>query len=313
MHRGMSRNELNTSVDVAFGIGSGANLNLSIENDPALLGFGDLDIHLLLFPAVGATIRADVGAVRTGAIRPINVNGGVLTFSGGNAASLPKLPVFKTPTFDILFAFDTVDGSPTPIGVTWDPETNQLKASKPCYAAVKYSSYITSALEIFYTPLHEKLGSGSRTTFGVIAAFYPPNSITVYQVEPFNLDLGRDLIELYRLVRKVVINPDGQFEFPPNYPTDGRYTDPPKSLVIDTDQGIVVERVHEIGFMDRDGYCFAHRPDIIIHPPYDGLNGIGYKPRLICKVSQLAKDTFDTATIAKAAAFVASRGLGCKP
>src|SRR5262245_61868419 len=68
--------------------------------------FSDGDRHLLLFPAVGASLAASAGSVRRGLAKTVDVPGGMLTFQGSETAQLPKLPAIENPTFEVLFAFD---------------------------------------------------------------------------------------------------------------------------------------------------------------------------------------------------------------
>jgi hypothetical protein len=147
-----------------------------------------------------------------------------------------------------------------------------------------------------------------RTTFGVIAAYYPPRSQVVHQVQPFGVEEGNVEVELYRIVSYSVTNNDGEFENPPGYPADGSYPDRP--LVLDTSQTLQTERAHEIGYMDQRGRAWVRSLFVPTVEPYIGDSN--YAPTKFCKISTVPPDLFDKELIAKAANFVKSRGYGCK-
>jgi len=280
-------------------------IQLLIEPDPA--GAPDLDIHLLLYPAVGAYLAASAGVVRYGNNKSVPVAGGVITFSGSSKASLPKLPTVDNPVFMVLYSFDT-QGQPIPISVQFDRLTGAVEASAECYAAVAYTTYKTTARELIYTPLTESLGQGTRTTFGVICAYYPPRSQVIYEVQPFSSDDGNVEVEVYRIVSGAVTNNDGEFEKPPSYPASGAYPD--KTLVLDTSQTLETERVHEIGYMDQRGRAWVRSLFVPTKEPYVGDGE--YAPNKSCKVSTIPPDLFSKELIAKATNWVKQRGYGCK-
>lgn len=296
---------LQTQVSAGFSAGDGSSIELLIENDPG--AYIDTDVHLLLFPAVDAFLAVSAGSIRKSGTKVVDVPQGVAIFSGGSSASLPKRPKGDTPTFQTLYSFDT-QGNPSAIGFTYDSTQGALVANSECYAAVAYTAYKSEAMRLTYTPLVERLGAGVRTTFGVVAAFYPPRSQTIYQVQPFNVDEGNVEVELYRIVSYAVTNNDGEFERPPNYPASGAYAD--RDLVLDTSQTLETERVHEIGYMDQRGRAWVRSLYVPTKEPYIG--DAEYKPTKVCKVSTIPAGLFGKDLIARAANFIAQRGYGCK-
>lgn len=284
--------------------GGGDSISLSFEQEAGIRT--DLDVHLLLFPPVDATLEASAGKVRKGIAKTIDVAGGVITFNGGDTAHLPKLPVIENPVLKVLFAFDMQGAAISP-GISLDGATGTLKANAPCTAAVSFTPYQTRALEVVYTPLVENLGTGTKSTFGTIAAFYPPRSMTTYQVEPFNIDLGQSDIELYRIFSNSVTTSEGEFERPPNYPASGSY--PEKTKVLDTSQTLETERVHEIGFINERGYAFVREYFVRTLEPYIGDSA--YAPiKKYRESGALDPKKYPKDLIAKAMNFIKSRGLG---
>ena len=56
----------------------------------------------------------------------------------------------------------------------------------------------------------------------MVAAYAPPSRFTTHQVQPATGPEQVD-IEIYRIVSDALTNDEGQLEFPPNYPKDGKY------------------------------------------------------------------------------------------
>src|SRR5688572_26155972 len=112
---------LQASTAASFGVGGSGidGVELEIENDPGSYSGGD-KIHLLLFPAVGATLRASKGEVSgLGSPKPVRVPGGVITMSG-TTASLPKRADVTVPVLQVMFAADK-DGNEIDPGIVYDP------------------------------------------------------------------------------------------------------------------------------------------------------------------------------------------------
>lgn len=276
---------------------------LVIERDPGV--FSDSDAHLLISPANVATkIVANVGSVRLGATKPVEVAGGILQVSGGSA-SLPRMPIYSSPEFRVLFAFDIETGDEITPQVTYNGVNNEVRLSLPCYAAIEYTRYTGRVQELIYTPLVEASSAGSNTTFGVIAAFAPPSSLTVYQVDG-TTEAGTDDIELYRIISYAVTTPDGEFEMPPGYPGSGAY---PGKPTLDLTTHLRTERVHEIGKMRSDGYAFVTTYNVTRLNPYIG--DLGYTIPTVCRSATLDPNKYSKSVILKAKDFIASRGLGC--
>jgi hypothetical protein len=283
---------------------SASNIGLSIENDPGL--FNVDAIHLLQFPDVGASLFTDVGKVEAGSSKAVPVNGGVLQFSGGTEASLGKVPN-SPPTFKTLFAIPVTalpkGGS---VSFTYDGTHGVLRANVPCYAAVAYGKYETQARQLRYYPATEALPSGGvSTTFGFVVAYMPPNSVSVFQVEPFNVDDGNSEFELYRIVSDAVTTRDGEFEKPPSFPSSGTY--PAKTTVVDTATFVQTERVHEIGLMDNKGRAWVRTFFVPNLEPYIG--DVAYKPTKTLK-SATPPSNFSPDLVLAAKQAVAKRGQG---
>lgn len=297
---------LQTQATLAFAPDAGGDLQLVIEQETGRF-FSDLDAHLLLFPAVEAQLSVDVGSVRFGINKTVDVAPGVVEFTGSSVARLPKIPSEATPEIRVLRASDA-NGNAKSIGISYDAGTGELRASAECIGAVAYGRYKTRAREIIYTPLSENLGGGSRTSYGTVVAFYPPRSQTVFQVQPFNVDIGQVQIELYRVVSNTVVNHDGEFEKPPNYPASNAY--PGKALDIDISTSMETERVHEIGYIGQTGYAWVQPLHVRILEPY--ISDTAYEPAKRFIENTLDPKKYPADMISKAKNFIASRGFGQK-
>lgn len=307
----MALDKLQAQVQPAFSPDGGAGVSIPLQIIGDAGAYGDNYIHLLLIPAVGATISVDVGRVEAREVKPVTVAGGVVTFGGSDTASLPALPGAKFPSLRVLYSFDT-SGNLSPNSVTYDNVSNTLRLLRPAHAAVAYGEYETTGRVLLYTPETQTLGKGTLQKFGVIAAFYPPSSQVIHQVEPPTFDNGNIEIELYRRVSGAVTTPDGEFEKPPSYPTTGTYPD--RSLVIDVSTSLLTERVHEIGLMDGSGRAWVRNFFVPVKEPYVGdvtyannlLNTLQYKE------STLPVGQFSSELILKAKSFIAQKGYGKK-
>lgn len=295
-------NKLQTSVTPAFANPeSNSSIQLVIQNDFGV--YGDTDLHLLLFPAVGAQLACSDGSVKYGQRVPFDVPGGIAQFSNSDTSNLPYQVGGTAPEMQVLYAFNAT-GSPFNPGIAQLPDSS-LKASAPCSAAVKYGPYTTFANELIYTPGEELLGAGGvKAIFGVIAAYYQ-GAQTLFQTTPFNTNGGNAEYELYRIFSYVVTNLRGEFEKPPLYPANGVYPDKP--LVIDITSSIMTERVHEIGYMDATGRGWVREYGTPNLEPYTG--DLTYKPAKQKRVTTLGAQ-FPKELQMKAQAFIASRNLG---
>jgi hypothetical protein len=277
---------------------------LSIENDPG--AFFGADIHLLLF-GEAQTVIADIGTIVIGGTRFVDIPGGILQASGSDTASLPKLPAGTAPELTVLFAFNS-KGQPISASAWTDGQTVRLNAV--AHAAVKYGPYKARARMLTYSPVVESIATsqaglaGKKVTYGVIAAFAPPGTLVIHQIEPQNIVNGNDEIEIYRIFSYTVTTRDGEFEFPPGFPNDLTY--PGIGFSIDPSLIAKNERTHETGFMDSSGRAWTKELFCQNLEPYVG--ALSYKPKKFIRESPVPKDTYSKELVAKALDIIAARG-----
>lgn len=297
---------LQRQVTVPFSPGS-RSISLEIKNDPGM--YADGLAHLLLIPDVPASLAADVGEVVLGGSKVIEIPGGILTFSGSDSAPLPATPIDTPPEFKSLFAFNS-KGQPTTADAHYDRSTGAVRLTRSCTGAISYTGYKSSARIITYRPRTEVLPTytgggvigGGKTTYGVIAAYYEGTLITHQVVMPDMVN-GNDEVELYRIVSDKVITPEGEFEKPPAYPNN---TYPGLGISIDMSSSVLIERVHEIGFMDSTGRAWTKEPYAPILEPYVG--SLSYKPVKRLRESPVPEDRYDKKIVARARDIVKARG-----
>jgi len=281
--------------------------NLAIEGYEGAVP-ADGNVHLVLFPAdLRIQLVSNIGEIQRGDIIPIFVPGGTITFSGSQSVSLPRRPQYSSPTLTTLFAFDE-NGLPTTANIRTDA-FGQVVSDKKIYAAIAYTDYVTSGQRFTYRPVTNNLpGGGTTKTFGVIAAFFPPTKeMLIYQVQPVDINTGDWQIELYRLVSYSVATPEGEYELPPNYPTDGNY--PGSTTIIDPATSLKTQRVHEVGFMDANGRGYSRTYTVQTLRPYD--SDTNYKPVKTC-ITTPPGGNISPALKQRALNLIAGRGFGCQ-
>lgn len=298
----------NVTASVIARFGAGGDSEISIEGDPGVYADGFDNVHLLLHPAdSNISVYASVGQVVRADTTKVIVPSGAVQFSGGETAQLPKRPVYTQPQLQVLFAFDAKTGAPTDISVHYDGDRNVLAVNKPVYAAVRYSKYESASRRLIYTPKKITLAAGGFSfEYGTIAAFLPPDKIITHDVQPAAFNNGNDETELYRIVSDVVTTPDGEFEKPPAYPTNGSY--PGGLPPIDVSTALLTERVHEIGYMDSLGRAWIKeyfRPNIA---PYVGALSFAPTKRLV--ESTVPVEKFGKALVLQAKNIVSARKRG---
>jgi len=289
--------------------------SISIEGD--FQPRNDGLIPLLLFPSLEVSLATDVGSVTRGATRPITVPGGIIHFSGGNTASLPREPVYSYPSFRVLFAFD-LEGNPTGgetggVNPIWDPTTREVRAERACYAAVAYTSYQTSAMMLAYAPLSQPLAAGGLSvTYGVVAAFHRPSkAMAIHEVQPTQIG-GIESAELYRKISYSIANGESEFEMPPGFPGNVDYTTPPAATPsgVDGSSYFRTKRVHEIAYVTPQGQVTIREFNVPVLEPYVG-NG-GYTISTVCEINTSFSDRYPSDIVQRGRNFVASRNLGCR-
>lgn len=242
-----------------------------------------LGIPLRVYPP-DVSLAASVGTITKQNILTEQIQGEMLRFSGTSEARLTYNPSSSPPDPEFLFGFDQ-QGEPLlfPPRFEYDLKNGIVRSYRivagrrqplEFYGLVRVREYLAEYLKFYYKPAVEYLKTGmigvygSLVTFGVIAA-YKAGGIELYEVPTNRGDASRYRSEIYRIVSKTVIDPDGEWEIPEQWgPTyAGKYdngTDGPQA-----DTAVVKERVHEYGYMDSYGFFHYEAFRRFLLQPFD--------------------------------------------
>lgn len=237
------------------------------------ISWADQGIPFRVYPP-GCVIKASAGTTKTDSVRQVDVPGDMVSFSG-SSASLRYAPE-TTPTVELVWGFDDEGNQVSDVSFTVNNVTGQIRASKSFQGLVRVGEYKTSYELIWYQPesrLQAVLGSqmpAVHVEYGVLAA-YKNKGMAIHQVEIPEVTQATDKIELWRVTSKTVIDPSGEWEYPPNWETySGTYPDGKPGP--DKDSSVVKERVHELGYMTKSGGAvwYDQFPKTLLKP-YDGV------------------------------------------
>ncbi len=223
---------------------------------------------------------ASVGIAKAGEYMPQIVYGEGVTFSGSASAQL-KYPNATNVTIDVgrsLFMRETkLNGrrffERVAVGLVYDPKTGSVATDDgmPVYGAAS-ASYEAIYQLVYYKPEvldRRSFNAGSGLSFSLGSLFaYNESGFATLDME---LDTAStpDWIEYARVSSKIVLDPKGVWEFPPNwestyqgnkqkigdqrddYPADGEF--PSASDTVDGGNSFVDERVHLIVEVSSSG------------------------------------------------------------
>lgn len=212
---------------------------------------------------------ASVGVVEVGNRYPQRINSESISFSDSNSATLKfPGPYDVTILQQVLMRRITRGGITTiePVSVTlvYDSETESVVTSDdlPVYgkAAVSYTALYE---QFFYRPFVQDYGwNGGGVVFNLGTVFAYTNSVVETLEMELDMTSTPSWVEYARVVSKIVLDPKGVWEFPPNwkstfssnrskigderqdYPPDGKF--PNITDTVDGTNCFVDERVHMI-------------------------------------------------------------------
>lgn len=217
--------------------------------------WGEAGIPLRVYPT-GCIVKCTSGQVTMDTTRNVEMPGDFLSFSG-TSASL-RYPPLSAPDIELMWGFDEQGEEVSEVGFKVNLVTGQITATKSFTGLIKVGDYSTSYQLIWYRPetqIFNLLGSsfpGIHVEYGVVCA-YKDGGLAIHQVELPDIKQGTDKVELWRVVSKTVIDPEGEWEYPSNWTTTyaGKYPD--NKTGPNKDSSAVKERVHEIGYITATG------------------------------------------------------------
>jgi hypothetical protein len=251
-------------------------------------------------PSNPDVVRVTVGDYISSGNRTINVRGETIKFQqsekaqlkypGVTSAAVTKLEgaIFRTSNgADIspIWTFDSLAGEI----IALDPATNapvSVYGGARVDYTIRYSRYI-------YTPeTTSSIITGFLTEYGSILAI--KNQVVADLSIDAGLNNNAQYVELYQVYSYVVIANSTTsirdvYEKPPNYPTSGDF---PTSAGPDPNNSVAVERVHEIGYVNKLGFQRTDRQIFAKEKPYTGTN---FTPDYILKWQSAPDESYEDA------------------
>lgn len=272
----MATDHLSTSITVGFDKDSGDKKGqLKITNDYGTR-YGH-EYRFRIWPAVSATV-----VTNNGIVYPIP-NGGPYSVTGQEYVTFSNSDTATTdyPMVEVLgasVAGGALDSEGQPVGISFTFENGELKASQPFYGGAVVS-YVSSYYIWGWAPVitGSAWWNRSQTSFDYaiqILAFYEGASAT-HEVSYGSVEVN-DYMEAYKVTSEYIADKDGQWELPPNWPTDNEYP-------ADNEEGPnlkafqKLKRTHEILTVSYSGVTSLDRQHVTWLKPYTNSN-LSYDP-----------------------------------
>lgn len=231
--------------------------SITITGHPCITD-GTQGIPLRVYPT-GCTFAATQGTITQDISRQVTVDGEMMQWNG-NTGRL-KFQCLTPPTAQMMFGFDEQGRNVNPATVTFtvNTQTGVITSSKSFQGLVKVGPYTSVYQLIWYRPITEldniqpNRAPTVHVNYGVIAA-YKDGAMAIHQVQiPTQVGINTDKLELWKVTSKIISDADGTWEYPTNWTTNYSGTYTTGQTGPDKDQSLVVERVHEIGYVTKTG------------------------------------------------------------
>lgn len=211
---------------------------------------GEQGIPLRVYPP-GCTLTASVGTITRSVVRSVDIQGGMISFSG-REGRLKYVPA-SIPTIDFEFGFTEKGEVVTPpVTFTVDQGSALVRSNKSFQGLAKAGLYTALYELIYYRPVLTLTGIGSNAglhiEYGSIAA-YLNGTLTIYDVPAPTWTENNERIEIYRVVSETILAENLEWEKPQTWGNNytGTYTGGTPGPSDDT--FVLKERVHELGYV----------------------------------------------------------------
>ena len=246
-------------------------------------------IGFQVFPAVSALLYASNGDIVNDGKRVIKDIKDVVTFSGSDSGSVGH-PVTSLGPYTLLGDAFSPEGKTISPSLSLDSEKYRLKASKEMYGAYSVE-YDTSYLQCYWK--HNGERHGDLWYKGIVLAMYK-GSVAVLESNDGNDDSDSfEKTEIYRVTSKYVVDSEGGWEYPPEWPESSSYPGYSGDESPDTGSYQVLERVHFIGYVNVRGTQTYDQFYIHIEQPFIGHSN--YDPQYLLTLNRDAPDGFEDA------------------
>lgn len=188
-------------------------------------------------------------------------------------------------SLDFVLAIDEQGNQFIPV-VTNLMGGKRKKLNKKTWGILKRGSYTQPWKLLKYKPDIVSGDSALLVNYGSIAA-YKAQNIATLDMEPLPTT-DNDDAEVYRITSKMVVNEEGEWEYPTGWPAEAEYPGGNTSQgKPDPGTGVVPLRVHEICTMNQNGYASVVRYPIKTARPFIGVSG--YSPVKVIVQGDLTK------------------------
>lgn len=235
--------------------------------------FGSILVTMIdNIPGGAPSLHATVGELLVLGVGAKRVKETFVNLSGEESYDLPN----RSCTFHIEFAFDEDGARGTP-DYSIDPD-GTVHFSKKVWGLAKVGAYDQRVTYLAYKPFSRGDSTvGLSSEYGVIAA-YKRGTLATLEMSPITINNGEEELEIYRIESKILVNPEGAWEYPEGWPDSPNY---PGYSGIKTPKpriGVVTTRVHEVGLVSpRNGYIYVRKFSHSWQQPFFG--NISYKPK----------------------------------
>ncbi len=171
------------------------------------------------------------------------------------------------------------------------------------------ASYNVSYSRYLYTPPVEIINGVETKILGQVVAV-KDGAIGKLSFKG-NILVDDNYVEAYRVQSEIVADEDGPWEKPPNFPEDNVYPNLQTSEGPDTESYHIDRRIHEVGYVNRDGHTDIKTFAKIFEKPFFGSRT--YRPEWTFKQNSAPEgyeDAFNDIDFAEAKAEAATRFPG---
>ncbi|MBL4781805.1 MAG: hypothetical protein JKX92_06140 [Porticoccaceae bacterium] len=238
-----------------------------------------------VFPALSAKVFATSGTIIKKGRRQMDGLTAVVVFAGSDSASAPH-PITSLGSVKALTDIYSAAGAKVSARPSRDAESYSLVADEAIYGTFEIT-YATSYTQYYWAA--EDVEEGAFYLQGAVIAYYQGSSASL-EFGWGDAALNFDKTEIYRVTSKYVVDSEGAWEYPPNWPDDTSYSQSSTNHQPDSSAAQVIERVHYIGYVNRRGGVSSDWFVTSIEEPFTGHSS--YRPQYQLSLTTSPPDGF---------------------
>lgn len=241
-----------------------------------------------VFPALSAKVFSTSGTITEKGRRTVSDLRAVVVFSGSDSASAPH-PITSLSTITPLSDVYSAAGVKVAVRPSLDGDNYSLLAEEAIYGTFEIT-YSTSYKQYYWAA--DEVDEGEFYLQGSVIAYYQGSSASL-EFGWGDAALNFDKTEIYRVTSKYVVDSEGAWEYPPNWPDDTSYAQSSTNDQPDSSAAQVLERVHYIGYVNRRGSQTTDFFLVHIEEPFFGHSS--YRPQYYLSLTTSPPEGFDKA------------------